>query len=58
MDVVGHVVQLSSGHIREWSWREEGRVNRHLQKARFGAHKESGSAPASPNIRDNVGIIL
>ena len=33
---VGHVVPLNSGHTREFSWREEARLNAHLLYAGFG----------------------
>lgn len=38
---VGHVVQLNSGHTREFSWREEARLNAHLMYAGFGENELS-----------------
>lgn len=41
---VGHVVELGGGHTREFSWREEARLNAHLICAGFGDGEVSSQA--------------
>ena len=38
---VGAIVELNGGHTREFSWKEELRLNTHLMKANFGDSETS-----------------
>ena len=39
---MGSLIELSGGHTREFSWKEELRLNTHLIAAGFGDAKTSG----------------
>ena len=40
--MVGSLIELNGGHTREFSWKEELRLNTHLIAAGFGDAKTSG----------------
>ena len=49
VSLVGHIIELNYGHTKEWQWREEAKLNRHLSKLGFGDPRDNKNSILNVN---------